>query len=148
MDTTTLAASFVTDTVGRLGAGGGATVLGFLLFKGFQNGLFKKFPVPAVAALGMLWTALFSVAAGGWGLLEGILTGIAVMPQSMPFLGDVGPGALPLIATIAILCSKSRSWSLIAWAALAYVGFSGTGDGTVWAYAQDMIDYFRDQVRG
>lgn len=146
--TTTLAAgSAISETVGRLGAGGAALILAAVLVLGIKYGKLtgKK---GLLAFLGIMFAAACAKASGAWDLFTSLADIPADILRNDLGLGDVGPAAPPLLAVAVLALRKNTPAQTAAVAFWLYVTCAGTGTGSIWWIFSNLFDNLVNRLAG
>ncbi|MFF1733772.1 hypothetical protein [Streptomyces sp. NPDC058247] len=141
MHTQTLAAqaAVISETLGRVGAGGAAIILGAVLYLGIKYGKLKP-KKGLLAFLGLLFAAACAKAAGLWDLFTSLANIPADLLTGIPALGEVGPAVPPLLAIAVLALRKNKATETAAVAFWLYVASAGTGTGSIWWILRQVVD--------
>ncbi|GAA2457047.1 hypothetical protein [Streptomyces macrosporus] len=135
---TLLAAPADGPMLGSIGAGGTALVLAAILFFGIRKGGKRKLP-PNGALVVAFAAAIFTVVAGGiWAYPSQVVSNIlAGITGGSSALGDIGPGAIAIVITVAVWYTDfSAKWCAV-WGFVAAVVYGAAGG--IWAMPIEII---------
>ncbi|MFE6165449.1 hypothetical protein ACFQ7F_41840 [Streptomyces sp. NPDC056486] len=147
MTTHTVTLAAISETTGRLGAGGAALILGAVLVMGIKYGKLKG-KKGLLAFLGLMFAAACVKASGTWDLFTDLADIPGDVLRSDLGLGDVGPAAPPMLA-VAILALRKNSATQTAMVAFwLYVTCGGTGQGSIWWVFSGLFDNLVTRLAG